>query len=59
MIMVTHNGWRGVMTPPPDPLAGIGGALRHAFRIERTARTAGPFQELVVCLDRIEDREHR
>ncbi len=53
MIMVTNNVWRGVMTPPPDPLAGIGGALRHAFRIDRTVH-AGPFMELVVCLERIE-----
>ena len=34
MVMTCENGWRGVIVAPPNPLAGIGGALRHAFAVD-------------------------
>ena len=43
--MVNEQGWRGVMVPPPNPLAAIGGALRHAFRVERAQGLPARFDE--------------
>lgn len=52
MVMVNEQGWRGVMVPPPNPLAAIGGALRHAFRVERAQGLPARFAELLARLDR-------
>jgi hypothetical protein len=53
MAMVTEQGWRGVLVAPPDPLAGIGGALRHAFLVDAAMRSLHGFADLLGRLDRI------
>lgn len=50
MVMAADNGWRGVLVAPPNPLAGIGGALRHAFLVDRD-RSLQPFGDLLARLD--------
>lgn len=52
MVMAAETGWRGVMVAPPNPLAGIGGALRHAFIVDGAARSAQAFGDLLARLDR-------
>ena len=52
MVMINEQGWRGVMVPPPNPLAAIGGALRHAFRVDRGEASPALFAGLLARLDR-------
>lgn len=44
------------MIAPPNPLAGIGGALRHAFTMDAAARSAQAFSDLLARLDQPFDR---
>jgi hypothetical protein len=46
------------MIAPPNPLAGIGGALRHAFAMDAAARSAQVFADLLARLDQPFDRAH-
>ena len=50
--MDNERGWRGVLVPPPNPLAAIGGALRHAFRVDRRQASLTRFAGLLARLDR-------
>ena len=59
MVMANHNGWRGVLVPPPNPLAAIGGALRHAFAIDPAKRSLELFGELLARLDRHQANRRR
>ena len=52
MMTVKDHGWRGVVVAPPGPLAGIGGALRHAFLAD-AMRSLHGFADLLARLDRI------
>ena len=52
MPTVEDHGWRGVLVAPPDPLAGIGGALRRAFLADAMRPLHG-FADLLARLDRI------
>ncbi len=52
MNIVKDQGWRGVLVAPPDPLAGIGGALRHAFLAD-AMRSLHGFADQLTRLDRI------
>ena len=56
MVMAAESGWRGVMIAPPNPLAGIGGALRHAFAMDAAGRSAHLFADLLARLDQPFDR---
>ena len=47
MVMSGHHGWRYVKVPLPDPLAAIGGALRHAFAMTGELRCHRRFAELL------------
>jgi len=53
MVMAVETGWRGVMVAPPNPLAGIGGALRHAYAMDGEMRSLEPFGDLLDRLDRL------
>ena len=50
--MATEKGWRGVLVAAPDPLAGIGEALRRAFLVDAATRSRHGFGELLARLDR-------
>lgn len=52
MVMANIQGWRGVLVAPPNPLAGIGGALRYAFAMEPAKRSIERFEALLARLDR-------
>ncbi|MDQ4087737.1 MAG: hypothetical protein M3177_06985 [Pseudomonadota bacterium] len=54
--MALGPGWRGVMVAPPNPLAGIGGALRHAFMLDSASRSVQAFGDLLARLDQPLDR---
>ena len=54
MAMATDKGWRGVLVAPPNPLTGIGGALRHAFLVDAAMRSLHGFADLLARLDRAE-----
>jgi hypothetical protein len=41
-----------VLVAPPNPLVGIGGALRHAFTIDGATRSIEAFALLLERLDR-------
>ena len=43
--------WKGVIIPPPNPLAGLGCALRHAFILTADARSRPDFDALLDRLD--------
>ncbi len=47
MVMGNGTSWRGIIIPPPDPLAGIGGALRHAFMVDESCRSTAIYRQLV------------
>ena len=51
MVMAAESGWRGVVIAPPNPLAGIGGALRHAFIVDGATRSVQAFADLLARLD--------
>ena len=50
--MSSLSGWRCVMVPPPDTLAAVGGALRHAFPIDGPTRSLDAFAALLARLGR-------
>ena len=52
MAMATEKGWRGVLVGAPDPLAGIGEALRRAFLVDAATRSRHGFADLLARLDR-------
>ena len=52
MMMADGNGWRGIIVAPPNRLAGIGGALRHAFLIDTALRPLPGLAELLERLER-------
>jgi hypothetical protein len=52
MATATEKGWRGVLVAAPDPLAGIGEALRRAFLVDAAARSRHGFGDLLARLDR-------
>ncbi|HEV2866819.1 MAG TPA: hypothetical protein VGX37_09900 [Allosphingosinicella sp.] len=54
--MAMDTGWRGVMVAPPNPLAGIGGALRHAFMVDSATRSLQGFGDLLARLDQPYER---
>jgi hypothetical protein len=54
--MATETGWRGVVVAPPNALAGIGGALRHAFLVDGAARSVQAFSDLLARLDQPVER---
>lgn len=56
MVMTAEGGWRGVMVPPPNMLAGIGAALRRAFPINDAGRTLDLFHDLTARLAGCERR---
>ena len=47
MVISAPTGWRCVIVPPPHSLAAIGGALRHAFPMERRLRPLVGFENLL------------
>lgn len=51
MVMANQQGWRGVVVAPPNPLAGIGAALRHAFAMDQAKRSLELFEALLARLD--------
>jgi hypothetical protein len=53
MMAVSDQCWRGVLVAPPSPLAGIGGALRHAFQVDAGLRSLHGFADLLAQLDRM------
>ena len=44
MVMSFEGGWRCVMVAPPNALAAVGGALRHAFPMNGSMRSLAPFE---------------
>ena len=46
------KGWRVVLAPPPNRLAGIGSALRRAFLIDAAGRSLEAFADLLGRLNR-------
>jgi hypothetical protein len=44
------------MVAPPNPLAGIGGALRHAFMVDSATRSLQGFGDLLARLDQPYER---
>lgn len=55
MVMAGESGWRGVIVAPPNPLSGIGGALRHAFIVDGAGGSLRAFGDLLARLDRQND----
>lgn len=51
MMAASDQCWRGVLVAPPSPLAGIGGALRHAFPADAGLRSLHGFADLLERLD--------
>ena len=47
MVMSAPTGWRCVIVPPPNPLAAIGGALRHAFPMDGRLRSLVGLEHLL------------
>ena len=47
MVMSAPSGWRCVIVPPPDPHAAVGGALRHAFRMDGQNSSLTGFETLL------------
>lgn len=52
MRTATLNPSRGVLVAPPDPLAGVGEALRQAFLIDAATRSLHAFGDLLARLER-------
>ena len=58
MVMTHDPRWRGVLVPPPNRLAAIGEALRHAYPVDGAARSLRGFGDLLGQLDgATEDRQ--
>ena len=47
MLMSGPSARGAIMVPPPDPLTAIGGALRHAFALDRHARSLRMLEPLL------------
>ena len=58
MVMTHDPRWRGVLVPPPNRLAAIGEALRHAYPVDEAARSLHGVGDLRGQLDgAVEDRQ--